>query len=477
MTSHSGPSGVETPAREAAVSTPISRQRNWLIWLAGLIVLLGGGFALWRLLGGGGGPPGMQMPGAVPVTLQRLQASTVREDVDFVGTLDAASGVVLQPEAAGRITGIFVSPGDRVSAGAPIMQLSADRSQAELSAALANVSAARSSRDNAQSQLQSLLAQQAQFQAEVTLQDTELSRTQRLVAEGVVAQQQLDEIERDRSAAVSSLNAARQEIEAARASIAQSESLLTQAEASANATREDLQDKTVTAPIDGIVGDIPVELGDYVQPGAELATITLNETLELDIAIPSEQAGAVALGMPVELSLFGSNEPAATGAISFISPQTDANTQTVLAKAEFVNAGSQLQDNQRVNVSVILDERSGLLAPATAITRLGGQPFVYVAVDLPPSEEGGAAQAPPPGPPGAPAMPTPTQMAQLRPVTLGDMQGNDFQVLDGLVPGETIITSGLLNLQDGMPIIPQEMGQNGPPGAPAEEGFTEPEGP
>ncbi|MEO1590103.1 MAG: efflux RND transporter periplasmic adaptor subunit [Cyanobacteria bacterium J06632_22] len=455
------------------MASPAPSQRNWLIWLAGLIVLFGGGFALWRLLGGGGGPPGFQMPGAVPVTLQRLQSTTVQEREEFVGTLDAASGVILQPEAAGRITGIFVSSGDFVSAGDPIMQLSADRSQAELSAALANVSAAQSARDNAQSQLQSLLAQQAQFQAEVDLQNREFDRTQRLVAEGVLAQQQLDEIERDRAAAIASLDAAREQIEAARASVAQSESLLGQARSSASATREDLQDKTVTAPIDGVVGDIPVELGDYVQPGSELTTITLNDTLELEIAIPAEQADEVALGMPVELTPFGSAAPAVTGSISFISPQTDPATQTVQAKAEFVNSESRLQDNQRVNVAVILDQRSGLLVPATAVTRLGGQPFVYVAVDLPPAEDGGGAPPPAAAPPGAPPMPTPTQMAQLRPVMLGDMQGNSFQVLDGLAPGETIVTSGLLNLQDGMPIIPQEAGQGGQPGAPADDEFIE----
>ena len=462
---------------ETAIAAPSPQQRNWLIWLAGLIVILGGGFALWRLIGGGGGSPGMQLPGAVPVTLQRLQSTTVQEREEFVGTLDAASGVMLQPEAAGRITGIFVSSGDFVSAGDPIMQLSADRSQAELSAALANVSAAQSARDNAQSQLQSLLAQRAQFEAEVALQNTEFDRAQRLVAEGVLAQQQLDEIERDRAAAIASFDAAVQQIEAANASVAQSESFLNQARSSANATREDLQDKTVTAPIDGIVGDIPVELGDYVQPGAELTTITLNDTLELEIAIPAEQANDVELGMPVELTPFGSQIPAITGSISFISPQTDPSTQTVQAKAEFVNSASRLQDNQRVNVAVILDQRSGLLVPATAVTRLGGQPFVYVAVDLPPSEAGAApAGGPPAGPPGAPEMPTPNQMAQLRPVTLGDMQGNNFQVLDGLSQGETIITSGLLNLQDGMPIIPQETAEGDASGAPAgesEDGFTE----
>ncbi|MDV3353144.1 efflux RND transporter periplasmic adaptor subunit [Leptothoe sp. LEGE 181152] len=428
--------------QSSSVSSQVPSQRNWLIWLATLIVLAGGGFALWLLLGRGGGPSGMPMGGAVPVTIEQMRPETLRDQATFVGTLDAQAGVVLQPEADGRITRIYVSSGDQIAAGDPIMELSADRSQAELSAALASVSAAQSARDNSRAQLQSLVAQRIRIEADVKLQNTEFGRTQRLVEAGAQSQQELDEVERDRDAAIASLEAATEEIEAAQASLSQAEAFLEQSQATAEATREDLLDKTVTAPIAGVVGDIPVELGDYVQVGGTLTTITQNEVLELEIDIPAEQLGEIQLGMPVELLTFGAGEPVATGALSFISPQTDVSTQTVLAKARFSNLAGNLQDNQRVDVRVILDERPGLLIPATAITRLGGQSFVYVAADAPPPEDG---QPPIEGP-----------VAQLRPVTLGAMQGNNFQVLEGLSAGEEIVTTGLLNLQDGVPITPQE---------------------
>lgn len=428
--------------QSSSISSPGHIQRNWLIWLVALLLLAGGGFVLWRLLGRDGGPSGMPMDVGVPVTLERLQSTTVQEQAAFVGTLDAQAGVVLQPEADGRITRIYVSSGDPVTAGDPIMELSADRSQAELSAALASVSAAQSARDNARAQLQSLIAQRIRIEADVKLQTTEFDRTARLVTAGAQTQQELDEIERDRDAAIASLGAARDEIKAAQASLEQAEAFLEQSQATATATREDLLDKTVTAPIAGIVGDIPVELGDYVQPGGTLTTITQNEVLELEIDVPAEQIDEIRLGMPVELLAFGDDVPAATGSLSFISPQTDAATQTVLVKARFENLVGRLQDNQRVDARLILDERPGLLVPANAITRLGGQSFVYVAVDAPPPEEG--------------QQPIEGQVAQLRPVTLGAMQGNNFQVLEGLSPGEDIVITGLLNLQDGVPITPQE---------------------
>ena len=163
---------------------------------------------------------------------------------------------------------------------------------------------------------------------------------------------------------------------------------------------------------------------------------------ELEIDVPAEQISDIRLGMPVELFAFGADAPVAQGSLSFISPQTDASTQTVLAKAQFTNVSGALQDNQRVDARITLDERPGLLVPATAITRLGGQPFVYVAGEAEPTEDG---QQPAEGP-----------VAKLQPVTLGAMQGNDFQVLDGLSAGDEIVITGLLNLQDGTPIAPEE---------------------
>lgn len=381
------------------------------------------------------------MPGAVPVTVEQLEMAMLREQAGFVGTLDAQTGVVLRPEAAGRITRVFVSAGDRISAGDPIMELTADRSQAEVSAALAGISAARSSRDTAQARLDSLVAEQPRLEAELELQTLQLERTQRLVTAGALAQQQLDEVERDRNVAIASLEAAKKQIVAAQANVTETEFLLEQAQAQANAIREDLLDRTVTAPIGGIVGDIPVKLGDYVEINSPLTSITQNDTLDLEIAIPTEQANDIQIGMPIEIPNFGIDGLPATATIGFVAPRSNVDTQTVLATAEVVNDSGRLQDDQRVDVRVILDERSGLLVPATAVTRLGGQTFVYVVAEAPSETEQAADSA--------------QQVAQLRPVTLGAMQDNSFQVTDGLANREVIVTSGLLNLQDGTPIVVQ----------------------
>ena len=297
--------------------------------------------------------------------------------------------------------------------------------------------------------------------ADLELQERDYGRTATLVERGALAQEELDNVTRDRTVAESALSSAIEEIAALEASLANAEATLDQASANANSTQQDLIDTTVTAPIAGIVGDIPIKLGDYVQAGDQLATITQNRNLDLEVAVPINQAEQLKIGLPVELSLFGQDEAIATGNIRFVSPTTDANTQTILAKARFSQPDIPLLDNQRLEVRIIWDERPGILIPTTAVSRLGGETFVFMPGEPAPPAEG---EGPPPDNTGVQEGPPP-QVAKLRPVKLGSLQGNEYQVLDGLNPGDTIITSGLLNLRDGVPIMEQ---QATPPEASAE---------
>ncbi len=477
---------AQVPQTQPISASLRSRDRTPRRWwgIFALILLAGGlGFILWKLFGQG--EPAMQGQPPAPVQIERLQEESLEESGEFVGILDAQSGVSLQPEADGRVVQIFVSSGDSVAAGDPIMQLSQERSQSDYNAALASVSAARSARDNARAQLRAAEAGQTELLADLDLQETDYARTAVLVERGALAQEQLDNVVRDRAVAQSALNAGAEEIDALRASLAAAEATLTQSDANASATQQDLLDKTVTTPIAGIVGDIPINLGDYVQAGAQLTTITQNQDLDLEIAVPINDAEQLRAGLPVELSLFGQDEAISTGSIRFVSPTTDPNTQTVLAKARFSAPGVSLQDEQRLNVRIIWDERPGILIPTTAISRLGGETFVFVPGEPDPPAESGDPEGGGPASGGSPEggrssgangdqNGPPQRVARLKSVTLGELQGNEYQVLEGLNPGDEVITSGLLNLRDGVPIMQQEEGAV--EGGPAVGGASEANG-
>ncbi|MBE7383233.1 MAG: efflux RND transporter periplasmic adaptor subunit [Leptolyngbya sp. SIO1E4] len=435
------------PLQPIMASDRRSGPPRWLL-AGGLgLLLLGGGFIVWRLMGARGGPP-MGMPPGVAVGLEPVQVGQVQDSSEFLGSLEAETGVVLQPEVSGRVTQVFVSSGERVDPGTPIVLISPDRTQAEVNAAQANVTAARAARDAAAANLRSLQERQAEREAELLLRQEEYDRTATLVEQGALSQQNLDFANRDLDVARAGLTTAQEEIAAAQASLSQSEAALAEASANRAAAQENLQDRTVVAPIAGAVGDLEVKLGEYVTPNNEITRIIENNTLELELEVSIDSRDRLSLGLPVELIAVNGEEVISTGSVTFISPQTDASTQTVLIEAQFENADGRLQDAQRVDARIIWSEQTGVLVPTSAITRLGGQTFVYVA------EAGSPEELPPPEaiPPG---MSAPDQVARLRPVELGAIQGNSHHVLSGLEPGETIVVSGILNLQDGMPILPQ----------------------
>ncbi|MEL6555318.1 MAG: efflux RND transporter periplasmic adaptor subunit [Cyanobacteria bacterium J06621_11] len=461
---------IDVSQRRPSNRPTLSPKRSSRPWwsLFALALLAGGvGFIAWRTFAGRG-QGGMQGPPAFPVEMERLQESSLENSAEFVGTLDSQAGVSLQPEADGRVIQIFVSSGDSVAAGDSIMQLSPQRSQSDYNAALAGVSASRSSRDTARAQLRAAQEQQRELLADLELQDSEYERTAMLVGEGALAQSELDQVVRDRAVAQSALSSAVEEIAALESSLAGAEATLEQANANANATQQDLFDKTVTAPIAGIVGDIPVKLGDYITAGDAIATITQNQDLDLEVSVPINDAERLRVGLPVELSLFSSDDVIASGNIRFVSPTTDATTQTILAKARFSSPDRSLQDDQRLEVRIIWDERPGILIPTTAISRLGGETFVFVPGEPDSPAEG---EGPPPGDATESGGPPP-MVARLMPVTLGELQGNEYQVLEGLQAGDTVITSGLLNLRDGVPIMQQEeeAPEETPEEAPGSEG-------
>jgi RND family efflux transporter MFP subunit len=200
------------------------------------------------------------------------------------------------------------------------------------------------------------------------------------------------------------------------------------------------------APISGIVGNIPIKLGSFLEIGDQLTTITENNVLELNLSIPLEKADQLRLGLPVEI-LDAQNRAIATGKISFISPNVTSDSQLVLAKAEFANVQNALLNQQFIQARVIWDRRPGVVVPATAISRIGGASFVFVAKPATPKT---ATESPTSAPPKQ----SPAWVVEQRQVSLGAMQGNNYQVLSGLKPGEKIVTAGILQLREGSPIQP-----------------------
>ena len=452
---------AELPPSQHEIELQHPRWRQSLIPAVIGLVLLGGlgwlifnRFILPMMMGGQGAPP------PTPVPLANPKSAPIQNSSDYSATLDSRQSVTLQPRVAGQISAIYVQPGDRVEAGQPILQIDAAQQRAQVSSrtaaaqtAVADVQAAQADVANAADTLKSLEAQRAAAIANVQLNQQEFQRYQDLTRQGASSQQTLDQRANALRTAQAELRQAEAEIQAQRSAIGRTQSVVVrnqraveEAEANIAEGQAALEQYTITAPFSGTVSNIPVKVGDAVTVDTQLLNITQNKQLEVKIQLPLERASSARLGLPVKL-LDDQNQEVQTGRISFIAPNVDASTQSVQIEATFNNGAEALRSSQFVRARVIWSSQPGVLVPTSAISRLGGRDFLFVAA---PFKDSGC-QAPPSE--GKSAAPDPEQLvAAQKPVKLGKIVDNDQQVLEGVTASDRIVVSGILQLQNCAPI-------------------------
>lgn len=378
----------------------------------------------------------------MPVQLQTLRTQSLQDSADFVGTLEAKQGVELKPQTEGRITKILVSPGDRVEKGEPLFILAPDQTVPQYDSAEAAVNAALAARQTALQQLQVAKAQASSAQAEYKNKQVNSSRAQFLAKQGAASQSVADNAATEAKAASEAFNVTKDQIRAAQAAVNQAEAQISEAKEQANAAKVVVDFKQVTAPIAGAVGNITLKPGDVVTTGQTLTTIIDNDFFDLQISIPSSRAGQLRKGLPVQLLDPNTNNLLSSGSIYFIDTTVNPNAQSILTRARFANSKGNLRNAQDLTARVIWDKKPGVLVPTTAVITIGEQNFVFVA-----KADNGGSQT----------MSSGSQLvARQVPVALGAIQGQDYQVVSGLKPGDQVVVAGVLKLTDGLPIEVQD---------------------
>jgi RND family efflux transporter MFP subunit len=330
--------------------------------------------------------PAMQ---ALPVQTLSVSLAPVAQSSDYVATIKSRRSVTVMPQIDGNLTQILVKSGDHVRSGQPMMEVDPRRQQALVDA--------QKSTEN-------------QKKALYDYNQIQIDRQHKLFDAGVISRDALDQAE--------------QSFQNTRADWQ-----------SAIATRKSLEEQlayySVKAPFDGIVGDIPVHLGDYVTPSTALTTVDENKDLEAYIYIPTDRAGEVRMGLPVQL-LDGDGKIVETSSIDFLSPQVDSQLQGILVKAPVHSTADILRSAQLVKARVIWKTSPEPVIPVLSVSRQGGQAFVFVAQKQPDGH---------------------TAARQIA-VTLGDTVGNSYAVTSGLKAGDKVIVSGTQFLVDNMPVMP-----------------------
>ena len=325
---------------------------------------------------------------AMPVQTVAVSLAPVAQSSEYVATILSRRSATMQPQVSGRLIGIQARSGDHVKAGQTLMQIDAQPQ-------LATVEADR--------------ATERQKKALYDYNTVEVDRQHKLFDAGVISRDVWDQ--------------AQQSYANTKADYESSVSLRKTQE-------EQLAYYTVKAPFDGVIGDVPVHVGDYVSSSTVLTTVDENKDLEAYIYVPTEHASDVKLGMQVELYDTGGKLLEKSRA-DFVSPQVDSSLQGILVKVPVHATPEMVRNAQLIKAKVIWNTKPMAVIPVLAVTRLGGQTFVFVA-----REQQGKYIA--------------TQI----PVVLGDTVGNTYSISSGLNAGDKVIVSSTQFLVNGMPVMP-----------------------
>ncbi|MBY8964613.1 efflux RND transporter periplasmic adaptor subunit [Algiphilus sp. NNCM1] len=307
-----------------------------------------------------GGPPA-----------QRVVVHTVaeREFVDRIealGTARANEATVLTPNVAEKITEIRFRDGAQVRKGDVLLRLDDRSERAELAAARARLS----ERQDALTRAQDLAAQRVVSEAEVDLTRSELAT----------------------------------------------------AEAEVEAVAAHVEDRTIRAPFDGVIGLRTVSLGALIAPGDPIATLADIDTIKADFTIPARRYSLLQPGLPIRATTAGMPDRIYEGTIDSLDNEVDPVTRTITARALIDNPDRALRPGMLLEIELLADRRTSPAVPEAALMPRGDTQFLTVVVD---------------------------GKAEQRAVQIGMRTPGWVEIRDGVAIGEQVVIRGGQGLSDG----------------------------
>lgn len=339
----------------------------------------------------------------VRVEVTEVERQTIEESIIRIGTIHAGKIVEVSPEAAGIVEDVHFEEGQSVDVNDPLFTLDAAKLRSQLT-----------------SQKSALEAAKADLQLAKAMYD----RFQDLYKEGAATAVERDRRQTEYERAVAEVERLRGQVD-----------LL----------EERISDTRVRAPIEGTVSESLVDEGDFVTAGQPLTTI-YSPDLEARFSVPEDYAPRVHVGQRTETRVPAYPGRTFEGAVTFIGPNVDERTRTLLIKSRVEDPNGLLRSGQFARVRLILatyeDEP---VVPEEALVAAEGGYFVFVVRD---------------------------GSARRQEVTVGVREAGRAQITSGLESGQTIITAGQMRLTDGAKIETGDReadGGNAEPNEPAEE--------
>ena len=366
---------------------------------------------------------GLDVPKEVPSSYETMtvEKKDITMHMKFSAKLKGQSDVTIMPQVSGQLMKISVTEGQQVRKGQVLFVIDSRNAQHELEAANANLQAANANLTAALAQANSA--------------KLEFESNQNLFEKKIVSSYMLEN--------------SRNSYNQAQAAVSQAKASVSQAKAAVSRARVNLGFCTITAPVTGVIGSIPVRGGDQVSPMTQLTVLSGNTTMDAEFSVSeaiieaqvqsgltqSDKQKHIDMLPDVTFVMKNGTEYPHKGRITSLTGVVDAAMGSLACKASFPNPDGHLYSGVQGTVVLPLSQKDVMVIPQTAVVRLQDKSLVY-------KVKGDS---------------TATAVT----VTVQDAgNGKDFIVKSGLNVGEKIVTVGANNVQEGERVLFPEVARN-----------------
>ncbi|AKA68997.1 efflux RND transporter periplasmic adaptor subunit [Clostridium scatologenes] len=324
------------------------------------------------------------------VKVEKVAAGSISTELEYASKLNPVQEVTVLPKAGGKVASVNVDIGDKVTAGQVLFTLDSAQLQAQLQSQQAALSAsnanlARTSDSGLQQQITS--AEQSVEKSQISYNDaaSNYEKMQKLYASGAIAKQDLDNAKVrydncsvDLKAAQDNLNLIVQKSgpQSTQAAAAQ----VTQAQAGVNAAQIQLNDASITSPINGVVSAKDVKVGQIAGGQSGSVTVIDSSSFTAEISIPDKVVRKIQVGQSVQVSVSALDNKKITGVIDKISPNSSSKDNSYTVKVKISNPTGELKAGMFAKVSLPSEKKDNILTvPNEALKIENNVNYLYIA--------------------------------------------------------------------------------------------------
>ncbi|MCR9297204.1 MAG: efflux RND transporter periplasmic adaptor subunit, partial [bacterium] len=301
----------------------------------------------------------------VAVVTHVVEEDVIQPEVLGTGTLEARVSATISPKVSGRIAGVLVDQGDRVTAGQLLVQLDDEELQQQVAIAEANVQAAVAA-------LERIKTDKSRANVVLTQAQKNFDRVDELRKREATSESDLDQ-------AAEALGIAVADVARAEAGINEGQKELIAAQKTLEYHRARLRDTQITAPFDGMVVARDREPGDVVVPGSSMLTLISTDELWVSAWVDETEMGKLEQGQSARVVFRSQPELSLPGTVSRLGRQADRETREFIVDVRVLELPKNWAVGQRAEAFIgVAEAVESVVLPREFLVRRQERDGVFI---------------------------------------------------------------------------------------------------